>query len=105
MFFVIVGVLIIAANLVGLGPFASWTWEISGDLWKFCVPFLLALLWWIWSDKSGLNKRREMKKMEDRKNDRRRENMAKMGLKARPSVEDRRHGDHALRGASERPKD
>ena len=25
------------------------------------------MLWWIWSDKSGLNKRREMKRMEDRR--------------------------------------
>jgi small Trp-rich protein len=73
MLFVIVGVLIIAMNVVGIGPVADWNWDITGDLWKFCVPFLLALLWWIWSDKSGLDKRREMEKMELRKENRRRE--------------------------------
>ena len=83
MFFVIVGVLIIASNLAGYGPFAGWNWEFTGDLWKFCVPFVLALLWWIWTDKSGLDKRREMEKMELRKENRRRENLERMGLNFR----------------------
>jgi small Trp-rich protein len=80
MFFVIVGVLIIALNLLGIGPFGAWNWEFSGDLWKFIAPFALAALWWIWADKSGLNKRREMEKMDARKEKRRRENLANMGL-------------------------
>ena len=42
-----------------------------------------ALLWWIWSDKSGLDKRREMEKMELRKENRRRENLERMGLNFR----------------------
>ena len=65
MLFVIVGVLIIAMNVVGIGPVADWNWDITGDLWKFCVPFVLAIMWWIWADKSGLDKRREMEKMEE----------------------------------------
>ncbi len=83
MLFVIVGVLIIAMNVVGIGPVADWNWDITGDLWKFCVPFVLALLWWIWADKSGLDKRREMEKMELRKENRRRENLERMGLNFR----------------------
>ena len=83
MFFVIVGVLIILTNLVGVGPFASWNWELSGDLWKICTPFVLAALWWVWADKSGLNKRREMAKMEERKQNRRKENLAALGLDTR----------------------
>jgi len=47
------------------------------------VPFVLALLWWIWADKSGLDKRREMEKMELRKENRRRENLERMGLNFR----------------------
>ena len=35
-----------------------------------------APVWWIWSDKSGLNKRREMARMEKKKEDRRKENLA-----------------------------
>ena len=80
MFFVIVGALIIVTNLAGIGPFASWNWDITGDLWKMCVPFVLAALWWVWADKSGLNKRREMEKMDKRKADRRQDNLAALGL-------------------------
>ncbi len=80
MLFVIVGTLIILTNLAGIGPFAAWNWNLFGDLWKMCVPFVLAVLWWIWSDKSGLNRRREMDKMDARKAERRREGLAALGL-------------------------
>jgi small Trp-rich protein len=80
MFFVIVGVLIIGSNLANIGPFASWNWDFTGDLWKFCVPFGFAMLWWIWADKSGLDKRREIQKMEDKKANRRRENLVALNM-------------------------
>jgi small Trp-rich protein len=83
MLFVIIGVVLIALNLAGIGVIGRWNWEISGDLWKFFVPFGLALLWWIWSDKSGLNKRREMARMEKKKADRRKENLAALGMDTR----------------------
>ena len=83
MLFVIIGALIIVSNLAGIGPFANWTWNITGDLWKFCVPFLLAVLWWIWADKSGLDKRREIEKMDLKKKNRREENLAALGLDTR----------------------
>jgi len=83
MFFVIIGVLLILMNLVGFGWPAAWNWEISGDLWKFCVPFVLAALWWVWADKSGLNKRREIERMEKKKRDRRLENLNALGLDTR----------------------
>lgn len=83
MWFVIIGVAIIGCNLAGVGPFANWNWEITGDLWKFCVPFVLAVIWWTWADKSGLNKRREIEKMEDRKRARREENLVALGMGTR----------------------
>ena len=83
MFFVIIGVLIIVLNLLGIGPVGDWNWNFTGDVWKFTVPFILAVLWWAWADKSGLNKRREMEKMEARKQNRRKENLAAMGLDTR----------------------
>lgn len=83
MFFVIVGVLIIASNLAGIGWFATWNWDFTGDLWKFCVPFVFAALWWAWADSSGLNKRREIEKMEARKHNRRKENLVALGLNSR----------------------
>jgi small Trp-rich protein len=83
MFFVIVGVLVIVLNLLGIGPFGEWNWKFTGDVWKFTVPFILAVLWWAWADKSGLNKRREIEKMEARKQARRNENLVSMGLDSR----------------------
>jgi small Trp-rich protein len=83
MLFVIAGLLMIGLNLAGVGPTAAWNWEFSGDLWKFCVPFGLAMLWWLWADKTGMNKRREMRKMDERKQNRRKENLVSLGLKPR----------------------
>lgn len=83
MWFVVIGVAIIGMNLAGIGPFALWNWEFTGDLWKFCVPFGFAVLWWIWSDWSGLNKRREIERMDAKKRARREENMAALGTGTR----------------------
>ena len=80
MAFVILGLILIALNSLGIGPTAAWNWEFTGDLWKFTVPFILAALWWAWADMSGLNKRREMEKMEDRKRNRRKDNLAALGF-------------------------
>jgi len=80
MFFIIVGVLVIATNLAGIGPAAAWNWDFTGDLWKFTVPFLFAAAWWAWADTSGLNKRREIEKMEQKKDKRRKDNLAALGL-------------------------
>ena len=83
MWFVIIGVAIIGMNLASVGPFANWNWDFTGDLWKFCVPFALAVVWWTWSDKSGLNKRREIEKMDAKKQARREENLTALGLDGR----------------------
>jgi small Trp-rich protein len=83
MLFVAIGVLLIILNVAGIGPFGAWNWEFFGDLWKFCLPFALAVIWWIWSDKSGLNKRREMERMEAKKAARRKENLVSLGIDTR----------------------
>lgn len=80
MWFVILGVVIIGLNLADIGPFGLWTWNLTGDLWKFCVPFALAVVWWVWSDKSGLDKRREIEKMDAKRAARRKENLTALGL-------------------------
>ena len=43
-------------------------------------PFVGALLWWAYADSSGLTKKREMDKLEDKKLERRRRNMEAMGI-------------------------
>jgi small Trp-rich protein len=83
MLFVVIGVVVIALNLAGIGVFGTWNWEVFGDLWKFLLPFVFASLWWVWSDVSGLNKRREMNRMDQKKADRRKENLAALGMDTR----------------------
>lgn len=83
MLFVAIGILLIVLNLANIGPFGAWNWEFFGDLWKFVVPFLCAVAWWIYSDKSGLNKRREIERMEQRKKARRQENLVSLGMDTR----------------------
>lgn len=83
MLFVFVGVVLIALNVLQIGVIGTWNWDVTGDLWKFCAPFVVAMIWWAWSDKSGLNKRREMARMDKKKAERREENLAALGMDAR----------------------
>ena len=83
MLFVVIGVILIALNLADIGTVGAWNWQLFGDLWKFALPFGCAAVWWVWSDWSGLNKRREMARMDKKKDDRRKENLASLGLDTR----------------------
>ena len=80
MFFIFVGVGLIFCWFMDWGPMANWNWEISGDLWKFVLPFVLATAWWIWSDATGWTKRKAMQRDADRKQDRLDRNIDAMGL-------------------------
>lgn len=74
MAFVIAGVLLIVMKLAEFGPPADWSW------WWILSPFAGAVLWWAWADKSGLTKRREIDKMEQRKVERRRKHLVQLGM-------------------------
>jgi small Trp-rich protein len=80
MLFVLIGVGVLVCHFLGVGPMAAWEFDKAGDLLKFCVPFIAAVVWWIWSDASGLTKRRAMARDEQRKIDRRDRNIEAMGL-------------------------
>ena len=83
MFFVVIGVALILLNLLGIGPFGAWTWNLTGDIWKFALPFVFAIAWWAWSDSTGRTKRREMERMDEKKEDRRLKQMDSLGLNTR----------------------
>ena len=83
MLFVVIGIVLIVLNVANIGPFGAWNWEVFGDLWKFVLPFLFAVVWWVYSDLSGLNKRREMERMDAKKKARRRENLVSLGMDTR----------------------
>jgi small Trp-rich protein len=75
MLLVIIGVLLIALKLAGVGFLADLSW------WWVAVPFGLAVLWWEFADSSGWTMRRAMDKMEKRKIERRDRHMEALGLK------------------------
>jgi small Trp-rich protein len=71
---VIIGVLLLVAKMAEWGPIANWSW------WIILAPFAAAVLWWHFADSSGLTKKREMNKMEQRKVDRREQQMEALGM-------------------------
>ena len=74
MFFVVIGVVLLAMKLGDWGPAAGWDW------WWVLAPFGLALAWWQWMDASGMTRRREMQRDEDRKAERRQRHIDALGL-------------------------
>lgn len=64
MYFLILGLAMLAMKYLEFGPVADWNW------WIVMSPFALAVLWWAWADKTGYTKRIEMEKMDKRKQDR-----------------------------------
>lgn len=80
MLFIIIGVVLIVLRIAGVSPMAGWNLELFGDLWKLVWPFIAALVWWAWSDASGMTKRREMERDDERKAERRARNISNLGL-------------------------
>ena len=77
MLFVLLGVALVALKFAEIGVVAGWDW------WLVLLPFVAAVLWWAFADGTGLTKKREMDKMEDRKKARRRKSMVALGLNPR----------------------
>ena len=57
MAFLILGVVLLVMKMAAFGPVAEWSW------WIVLAPFGLAVLWWSFSDATGLTKKRAMDKM------------------------------------------
>jgi small Trp-rich protein len=74
MVFIVIGVLLIVLKLADIAPVANMAW------WWVLLPFALAAAWWAYADGSGLTKRREMDKLEDKKKERRRKQMDALGI-------------------------
>ena len=74
MVFIVIGILLIVLKLADIAPVAGMAW------WWVLAPFALAAAWWAYADGSGLTKRREMDKLEDKKKERRRKQMDALGI-------------------------
>ncbi|MEC5214428.1 small Trp-rich protein [Polaromonas sp. CG_9.5] len=61
MYFLLIGILGLVLKLLEIGPLATMSW------WLVLSPFALAVAWWAWADASGYTKRKEVQKMDDRK--------------------------------------
>jgi len=77
MYFIVLGVLLLAMKAAGFGPVAAWSWG-----WVL-LPFVGAALWWAWADATGWTKRREIDKMEAKKRQRRIDNLDNLGMDAK----------------------
>ncbi len=77
MAFMFIGIALLILKLTEIGPVALWSW------WWVLSPFLLAALWWEFSDGTGLTRARAMRKMDERKAARRDRDMEALGLNTR----------------------
>lgn len=74
MWFVIAGCALLVMKLAEVGFAANWSWLV------ILAPFGMAMLWWAFADSIGLTQRREMDKLDERKEERRRRHMDALGI-------------------------
>ena len=74
MYFIVIGVILLAMWITDFGPVGSWAW------WAVLWPFPCAMLWWWFADSTGWTKRREIDKMDEKKRLRRIEALDKLGM-------------------------
>lgn len=77
MYFVLLGLVLAGLWWAGIGPPADWPW------YGVFSPFAGAVIWWAWADATGYYKRREMRKLEEKKNLRRERSMDALGTNPR----------------------
>ena len=64
MYFLGLGVILLAMKYLEIGPVSAWDW------WVVLAPFGLAVVWWAWADSSGYTKRKAMERENARRQDR-----------------------------------
>ena len=74
MYFLLTGIATLLMKYLEFGPVATWSW------WIVLSPFAMAVAWWAWADSSGYTKRKEMDKMDKRKQDRLERQREQMGM-------------------------
>jgi small Trp-rich protein len=74
MYFLILGVALMVMKYLEFGAIAGLSWLIV------LSPFAMAVAWWAYADRSGYTKRREMDKMDKRRDDRIEKQRAAMGM-------------------------
>jgi len=73
MYFLVLGVALLAMKYLEIGPVATWSWLVV------FAPFVLAVAWWAWADATGYTKRKVMEKEDARRKERIDKNKEAMG--------------------------
>ena len=74
MYFLLIGIAALVMKYLEFGPVAAMPWGVV------LSPFGMAVAWWSWADSSGYTKRKEMGKMDKRKQDRLEKQREQMGM-------------------------
>ena len=61
MYFLGLGILLLAMKYLEIGPVAGWDWLVV------LAPFGLAVAWWAWADSTGYTKRKAMERDDARR--------------------------------------
>lgn len=69
------GLMVLKYLEIGFVAGLSWWWVLS--------PFALAVAWWAWADSAGYTQRKEMEKMERKKQGRIDRQRAALGIKSK----------------------
>jgi small Trp-rich protein len=91
MYLVLVGTLLMVLKWLEIDPVAGWSW------WWVLSPFAGAFVWWRWADATGWTKRREMDKMDDRKEQRRRKAFEALGIDYHKTGKDKKRREEFQR--------
>ncbi len=73
MYFLGLGLILLAMKYLEYGPVAAWSW------WIVLAPFALAVAWWAWADSSGYTKRKAMERENARRDARIERNKTALG--------------------------
>lgn len=74
MYFLLIGIVLLALWYLEIGPVAAWSWYVV------FAPFGLAVLWWWWADWTGYSKRKAIQRENDKKKARIDKSRAAMGI-------------------------
>ena len=74
MYFLGLGLLLLAGKYFEISPMVNWSW-----MWVLS-PFGAAVLWWWWADESGYTSKQQEKKIEIRKQARINKNKEALGM-------------------------
>ena len=77
MYLLVLAIALTLLKYFEIAPIAAWPW------WWILLPYGLTAAWWTWADASGYTKRREIDKIEQRKQDRVNKQKEAMGMQPR----------------------